>query len=72
MRESILKQGGKKFLVPQEEKGIWALKVEIGVWDSQGGGRDQHLFSLHSLSLSNIKCFFLKPGTDYYTTNKAV
>ena len=56
MRESILRQGDKS-LVPQEEKGIWALEVEIGVWGSQEGGRDNVYFSTF-LSLSHTKLFF--------------
>ena len=51
MRESIPRQVDKKSRVP-EEKGSEALEVEIGVWNSQGGGKDKHLFFLlHSLVL---------------------
>ena len=32
---------------------------ERGVWVSQGGGKDKHLFFSIFLSLSNIKYFFL-------------
>ena len=44
MRESILMQVAKKSRVPEEER---------GVWNSQGKGKDKHLFffSLHSLVL---------------------
>ena len=43
LRESIPRQVDKKSGVPEEEK---------RVWDSQGGGKDTHLFfSLHSLVL---------------------
>ena len=37
---------------PRRRKGPGALKEVIGVWNSQGGGKDKHLFSflsLHSL-----------------------
>ena len=51
MRESVPRQVDKKSRVP-EEKGSGALEVEIGVWNSQGGGKDKHLFfPLHSLGL---------------------
>ena len=50
-----------------------ALKMEIGVWNSQGGGKDKLLFvSPTFLSLSHIKFFFFKPPTDDYTTNNSV
>ena len=42
----------KKSGVPEEEKGAWALKAGIGVWNSQGGGKDKHLFFSTFLSLS--------------------
>ena len=48
MRESIPRQVDKKSGVPKEEKGVWTLKEEIGVWSSQGGGKDKCFF-LHSL-----------------------
>ena len=37
LRESIPRQVDMKSRVPEEEKGVWALKAEIGVWNSQGG-----------------------------------
>ena len=53
LRESIPGQVDKKFRVPE------ALKEEIGVWNSQGGGKDKLLFvSPTFLSLSHIKFFF--------------
>ena len=42
----------------KRRKGSEALKEEIGVWNSQGGGKDK-LFSSTFFSLSHIKCFFL-------------
>ena len=61
---------------PRRRKGSGALKVEIGVWNSQGGAKDKYLFSLSLslspfLSLSHMKgfFFFFKPGTD---TNNSV
>ena len=44
MRESIPRQIDKKSRVPKEEKGIWGLEAETGVWNSQGGEKDK-LFS---------------------------
>ena len=44
---------------PRRRKGSGALKAEIGVWNSQGGGKDKHLFFSTFLSLSHIKRFFL-------------
>ena len=38
LRESIPGQVDKKFRVPE------ALKEEIGVWNSQGGGKDKLFF----------------------------
>ena len=48
--------------------------MEIGLWNSQGGGKDKHPFFLSTfLSLNHIKknFFFFKlmiKGTDDYTT----
>ena len=63
VRESVPRQVDKKSGVPKEER---------GVWDSQGGGKDKHLFFPSTfLSLSHIKLFFFfKPGTDDYTHKK--
>ena len=48
--ESVPRQVDKKSRVPEEER---------GVWDSQGGGKDKHLFFPSTfLSLSHIKLFF--------------
>ena len=44
VRESIPRQIDKKSRVPKEEKGIWGLEAETGVWNSQGGEKDK-LFS---------------------------
>ena len=38
------RQIDKKSRVPKEEKGIWGLEAETGVWNSQGGKKDK-LFS---------------------------
>ena len=39
--------------------GTETLKAEIGVWNSQGGRKDEHLFFFSTFpSLSHIKCFF--------------
>ena len=46
MRESIPGQVDKKSGVSlRRRKGSGPLKEEIGVWNSQGGGKDKHLFS---------------------------
>ena len=53
MRESIPRQVDKKSQGPQGERGLefprrrkgsGALEVEIGVWNSQGGGKDKLVF----------------------------
>ena len=44
---------------PNWREGSGVLKEEIGVWNSQGGGKDKSFLSSTFLSLSNIKCFFL-------------
>ena len=36
LRESIPRQVVKKSGIPEEGKGVWALKEEIGVWSFQG------------------------------------
>ena len=61
-----------------KERGVGVLEEEIGVWNSQGGGKDNFFFFFSTfLGLINIKCFwvfffffffFFKPGTDDYTT----
>ena len=68
MRESIPRQVDKKSGVPKEEKGVWGIRV----WDSQGEGKDKHLFfsPLHSLVLITQNIFFFKPRTDDYTTTQ--
>ena len=49
MRESIPSQvDNKSARSPRRRKGSGALKEEIGVWNSQGGGKDKSFF-LHSL-----------------------
>ena len=59
MRESIPRQVDKKSGVPEGRKGSGALKEEIRVWNSQGGGKDKLFFFFHTfLSLSHIKLFF--------------
>ena len=76
LRESIPRQVEKKSGLQRMRKGSGVLKVEIGVWGSQGEGKDKlfFFFSLSTfLSLSHIKWFFLfKPVTDDYTTNNSV
>ena len=46
VRESIPRQVDKKSGVPEEEV--------IGVWKSQGGGKNKHLFFSPFLSLSHM------------------
>ena len=54
---------------PRRRKGPGVLEEEIGVWNSQRGGKDKHLFSLYiPQSQSHKRLFFFKPGTDDYTT----
>ena len=73
LRESVTRQVDKKSGVPEEEKGVWG---------SQGGdrglefskkkkGQTPFFFSTFP-SLSHIKHFFFKPGTNDYTTNNSV
>ena len=72
MSESIPRQVDKKSRVPEEEKGVWALKEDIGVWHSQGG-KDKRFFPSMFLSPSSIKLFFFfKPWIDDYITNNSV
>ena len=65
MRESVPRQVDKKSGVPEEEKGSGTLKAEIGVWNSQEGGKNKLFFFFFRLclstflSLSHIKRFFL-------------
>ena len=51
MRESVPRQVEKKSRVSRKRKGPGVLEEEIGVWNSQGGGKDKHFFFLHSLVL---------------------
>ena len=62
-RESIPRQVDKKTRVPEEETGLW---------HSQGEERTDILLFSTFLSLSHIKLFFFKPGTDDYNTNNSV
>ena len=66
LRESIPRQIDKKSRVPKK-KGSGPLEVEIGVWNSQGGGKDK-LFCLHSLVLVNYTTQFKLCTRDYTTT----
>ena len=64
LRESVPRQVDKKSGVPEEEKGSGTLKAEIGVWNSQEGGKNKLFFFFRLclstfLSLSHIKRFFL-------------
>ena len=53
---------------PRRE-GSGALKVEIGVWNSQGGEKDKHFyFPLHSLVLVNYTIQFKLSTSDYTRT----
>ena len=45
MRQSIPRQVDKKSGFPEEEKGVWVLKEEIEVWNSQGGEKRTNFFS---------------------------
>ena len=49
--ESIPRQVDKKSRVPKEEKGVWALKEDIGIWHSQKGGKAKRFFPSYSLVL---------------------
>ena len=59
VRESIPRQVEEKSRSPRRREGSGALKADIRVWNSQGGGKDKRLFSSTFLSLSHIKCFLL-------------
>ena len=54
MRESIPGQVNKKF--PRRRKGSGALKEEIGVQNSQGGGKDKCFMFLFIFFLSLYIC----------------
>ena len=64
MRESIPRQADKS-RVPEKEK---------GVWNSQRGRKEKHLFflSLHSFILVTENVFFFKARTDDYMTNNCL
>ena len=48
---------------PRRRKGSGALKAEIKVWNSQGGGKDKHLFFfLYIPQSSSHKRFFSLHG----------
>ena len=53
MRESIPRQVAKKSGGPRGERGSEVLEKEIGVWNSQGRGKNKlsFSFSLHFLVL---------------------
>ena len=69
LRVSIPRQIDKRFRVPKEEKGSEALKVEIGVWNSQGGGKDKLFWGSAFLSqLLNQSTQFTLCTRDYTTT----
>ena len=66
MRESIPRQADRKSRVSEEERWLWGgageggssgsgtLKEEIGVWNSQGGGKDKRPFPPAFLSISHL------------------
>ena len=72
LRESIPRQVDNNSGAPAEEKEVWG---------SRSGGREgsgilkeeQRTAFIYSTfhSLSHIKFFFFKPGTDDYTTNNS-
>jgi len=49
LRESIPRQVDKKSGSPGGDRGLelGGVPEEIGVWNSQGGGKDKHLFFLY-------------------------
>ena len=52
VRESLPRQVDKSLgSLRRRRKESGVLKEEIGVWNSQGGGKDEHVFSLHFLIL---------------------
>ena len=52
----------------RQQKGPGALKLEIEVWNSQGGGKDKHLFfPLHSLVLVTWSFFFFSLSLELMT-----
>ena len=57
LRESIPRQVDKSG-GPRGERGSGVLEEEIGVWNSQGGGKDKLIFPLRSLRLynKNVSC----------------
>ena len=59
---------------PRRREGSGLLEEEIGVWNSQGRGKDDCLsfFFLHSLVLVTWNIFFFKLGTDDNTTSSSV
>ena len=52
---------------PRRRKGSGALKMEIGVWNSQGGEKDKHFCPLRSLVLVNYTTQFKLLTRDYIT-----
>ena len=59
MTESIPRQVDRKPGIPEEERRVWGSGIlKIGVWNSQGGGKDKHLLSSTFLSLRHLKLFF--------------
>ena len=84
LKESVPRQVDKKSGVLRKTEGPETLEEEIGVWNSQGGGKDKRLFlffffSSAFLSLIHTKrfcfvlfCFPLKSRTNDYITNNSV
>ena len=71
--ESSSRQVDKKAGSQRRREGSRALEEEIGVLNSQGGGKNKDTFSsLHSFVLVTQNVFSFKPGTDDYTTNSSV
>ena len=58
LRESIPWQVDKKSRVLRRRERFGVLEEEIGIWNSQGEGKDKHLFFSTFFSLSYIKCLF--------------
>ena len=70
IRDSIPRQVDKRRRVPKE-RGSGVPDENIGVWNSQGGGKDKLFFFFSTfLSLSHMKHFFISLNPELMITHK--
>ena len=73
LRESIPRQVDNNSGAPAEEKEVWGSRSGGRSLEFSRRRKGQTAFIYSTfLSLSHIKFFFFKPGTDDYTTNNSV